>query len=86
LQEKVHQYFKSETQNLEEKVKNLKEADKQRIFENGKALALVQKAQEDINCLPCLKLQEEAQKFRFNLAQRTPTAWFTSEDFWMRQT
>lgn len=51
-------FVERETQNLEEKVKELKEADKQRVFEDGKALSVVQKAREDINCLPCLKIQD----------------------------
>lgn len=51
-------FVEKETKNLEEKVRNLTETDKQRIFEDGKALASAQKAHEDINCLPCLKLQD----------------------------
>lgn len=49
-------FVERETQNLQEKVKELKDADKKRIFDDGKALASAQKAQEDINCLPCLKI------------------------------
>lgn len=51
-------FIERETKNLEEKVKNLKDADKLKVFEDGKALAQVQKAQEDINCLPCLRLND----------------------------
>lgn len=47
-----------EKQNLESKVKKLTEKDKKRIFEDGKLLASVQKAEEDINCLPCLKIED----------------------------
>ena len=47
-----------ETENLETKVMKLKDADKQRVFEDGKALASAQKTHEDINCLPCLKIQD----------------------------
>lgn len=47
-----------EAKNLEEKVKNLNESDKKRIFEDGKLLAETQKAKEDINCLPCLKIED----------------------------
>jgi presequence protease len=36
----------------------LNESDKKRIFEDGKKLAEVQKAHEDINCLPCLKIDD----------------------------
>lgn len=49
-------FVDSETRNLESKVKDLKETDKKRIYEEGLALASVQKGKEDINCLPCLKL------------------------------
>lgn len=47
-----------ETQNLNEKVEKLKTEDKKQIFEDGKALAQAQKAQENINCLPCLKIDD----------------------------
>lgn len=47
-----------EKKNLEQKVKNLNENDKKRIFEDGKKLAEVQKAKEDINCLPCLRIDD----------------------------
>lgn len=51
-------FFQRETSNLETKVKALSEDDKARVFEEGKSLAKIQKAQEDVNCLPCLKLED----------------------------
>lgn len=51
-------FVERETSNLKEKVEKLNDADKTRVFEDGKALASVQKAHEDINCLPCLKLED----------------------------
>ena len=69
-------FVERETQNLQEKVKNLTEADKQRIFEDGKALASAQKAHEDINCLPCLKLSDiktpEKHQLEFERVENVP--------------
>lgn len=65
-----------ETQNLEGKVKKLGEADKKRVFEDGKALASAQKAHEDINCLPCLKIGDIStpveHKLDFQKIQKVP--------------
>lgn len=59
----------AENINLESKIKKLSEKDRERIFEDGKMLASVQKAAEDINCLPCLKIEDikmpERQKLLF---------------------
>lgn len=57
--EKYEEKFSDvEKKNLENKVKNLNENDKKRIFEDGKKLSEVQKAYEDINCLPCLRIED----------------------------
>ncbi|KAG5678430.1 hypothetical protein PVAND_008104 [Polypedilum vanderplanki] len=47
-----------ERKNLAEKVKNLTEIDRQKVFDDGKLLASVQKAKEDVNILPCLKIDD----------------------------
>lgn len=51
-------FVERETKNLQTKVENLTETDKKRVFEDGKTLAAAQKAHEDINVLPCLKLED----------------------------
>lgn len=65
-----------ETQNLESKVKNLNETDKKRIYDDGIALAEAQKAKENINCLPCLKLDDittpEKHQLEFERIQNVP--------------
>lgn len=69
-------FVERETQNLVTKVKNLTEADKTRVFDDGKALASAQKAHEDINCLPCLKLNDittpEKNHIDFQKVQKVP--------------
>lgn len=74
--EKYEEKFaEREKLNLDEKVKNLNESDKQRIYEDGKKLAEVQKAHEDINCLPCLRIEDistpEEYKFKMLKAANT---------------
>jgi Zn-dependent M16 (insulinase) family peptidase len=65
-----------EQKNLEEKVKNLREEDKERIYKDGLALAEAQKAKDDVNCLPCLKIEDikdlEKVPLDFEIIQKTP--------------
>lgn len=65
-----------ETQNLNEKSQNLNETQKQQVFEDGIQLAAVQKAHENINCLPCLKLEDittpELHPLEFETVQNVP--------------
>lgn len=58
-QEDFEQKFnEKESKNLSDKIKALKTSDKSRIYEDGLKLASSQKANEDINILPCLKLED----------------------------
>lgn len=65
-----------ETQNLNEKSQNLNETQKQQVFEDGIQLAAVQKGHENINCLPCLKLEDittpELHPLEFEKIQNVP--------------
>lgn len=58
-QEDFEQEFnEKENKNLTNKIDSLKSTDKARIYEDGLKLASSQKAIEDINILPCLKLED----------------------------
>lgn len=61
--------------NLENKVKDLNESDKERIFEDGIKLAEVQKAHENIDCLPCLKIEEisKPEEIKFSMLKTANT-------------
>lgn len=61
-------FEKREAKNLENKIKNLTEKDKKQIYEDGLALSAVQKATEDINCLPCLRIEDIKTPERFEYA------------------
>jgi Zn-dependent M16 (insulinase) family peptidase len=65
-----------ETKNLNQKVEKLSESDRQKIFDDGNMLATVQKAKEDINILPCLKIEDiktpERSDLEFSKVDGTP--------------
>lgn len=51
-------FAEDEAKNLSEKIANLKDEDKVRVYEDGKKLAEAQKSHEDINILPCLRIED----------------------------
>lgn len=57
-EEYEQKFAAEEARNLSRKVSDLKTEDKTRVFEDGKKLAETQKAIEDINILPCLKIED----------------------------
>lgn len=65
-----------ERKNLDTKVKNLTEGDRNKIFEDGKLLATAQKLHEDINVLPCLQIEDiktpEKNDLKFEKVQNVP--------------
>jgi Zn-dependent M16 (insulinase) family peptidase len=60
-------FTKVEEGNLKQKVEELSESDRKRVFDDGKALATAQKAHENINCLPCLKIEDIKDPERHNI-------------------
>lgn len=71
-----NQFLEIEQKNLQEKVAQLTEEDKERIYKDGLALEEAQKSKDDVNCLPCLKLEDikdlEKVHLEFKTVQKVP--------------